>query len=62
MEFHPNRPSLPDLYTFERQFQQKYGRKMNHDERRTFESIEQLLLNAAEEDHGEERSHGPISL
>jgi hypothetical protein len=49
MEKISNRPSLPDLYTFERQFEQKYGRTMTDEERRTFKAIERLLLNPPEE-------------
>ena len=49
MEKLPHRPSLPELYKFERQFEQKYGRKMTADERRTFHAIEKLLLNPPEE-------------
>ena len=45
-----NRPSLPDLYKFQRQFEAKYHQKMTDEERHTFEAIEHLLLHPPEEE------------
>lgn len=50
MEKISNRPSLPEVQKFKRQFEQKYHRKMTPDELRIFELIEKLLLNPPEED------------
>jgi hypothetical protein len=50
VEKRPNRPSLPTLPDFERQFKEKYGRHMTPDEQRFFKLTENLLENPPEED------------
>ncbi len=49
MEHEPRRPTLPDLRTFERQFEMKYGRKMTAEEQRWFQLAEELLKHPPEE-------------
>ncbi|HZP62625.1 MAG TPA: hypothetical protein VFB28_04345 [Terriglobales bacterium] len=49
MEKISNRPDLPEIDRFKRQFEEKYGRRMKPDEIRVFQLIEKLLMNPPEE-------------
>jgi hypothetical protein len=50
MQKRPDRPLLPELYEFERQFEEKYNRPMTAEERRWFEFIKKRLLKQSEEE------------
>jgi len=52
MEKIPNRPDLPEIEKFKRQFEEKYGRRMKPEEVRVFQLIEKLLMNPPEEEKG----------
>ncbi len=42
-ETHANRPSLPKLRDFERQFEEKFGREMTAEELKFYRLTEELL-------------------
>ncbi len=50
MEKHANRPSLPTLERFKKQFRMKYGREMTAEEIRFFQLADELLHSPPEEE------------